>query len=188
MSTRFLTWLLCRLDGTPLWSLGLLFLLVGHTHNRLDRFFSRLAVSLRGHDYFTRKAMLDVVRAGVPSNDISDAHVTHVWDWKQLHAHLPKFHGLRNAHCFNVFRSNGVWLKWKQYLTDESWSRPVLLVPARRMAEVAAFSPPRLEQSFGDAAGKMVAWADKLDAALSDAHDSARRPFISSNTPPTVVC
>lgn len=49
----FLIWLLCVLEGSPLWSLMLLFLIVGHTHNRLDRFFSRLGVSLAGRDYYT---------------------------------------------------------------------------------------------------------------------------------------
>ena len=35
----FLVWLLCALDSTPLWRIDVLFLLVGHTHNKLDRFF-----------------------------------------------------------------------------------------------------------------------------------------------------
>ena len=44
----FLTWLLVVLEGTPLKSLALLFLLVGHTHNRVDRFFSRLKLHCTG--------------------------------------------------------------------------------------------------------------------------------------------
>jgi len=35
----FLVWLLCVLDGTPLWKISMVFLMVGHTHDALDRFF-----------------------------------------------------------------------------------------------------------------------------------------------------
>ena len=35
-----LVWLLCALADTPLWTIDVIFLLVGHTHNKLDRFFS----------------------------------------------------------------------------------------------------------------------------------------------------
>ena len=34
-----LVWLLCALVDTPLWMIDVIFLLVGHTHNKLDRFF-----------------------------------------------------------------------------------------------------------------------------------------------------
>ena len=34
-----LVWLLCALDGTALWIIDVIFLLVGHTHNKLDRLF-----------------------------------------------------------------------------------------------------------------------------------------------------
>ena len=33
-------WLLINLDDTKLWCITLLFMIVGHTHNKLDRFFS----------------------------------------------------------------------------------------------------------------------------------------------------
>ena len=34
-----LVWLLCALEDTPLWMIDVVFLMVGHTHNKLDRFF-----------------------------------------------------------------------------------------------------------------------------------------------------
>ena len=43
-----LMWLLCVLSETKLWSVVLTFLLVGHTHDRIDRRFSRVKVALRG--------------------------------------------------------------------------------------------------------------------------------------------
>ena len=43
-----LMWLLCVLSETKLWSVVLTFLLVGHTHDRVDRLFSRVKTALRG--------------------------------------------------------------------------------------------------------------------------------------------
>ena len=34
-----LVWLLCALVDTPLWMIDVIFLMVGHTHNKLDRLF-----------------------------------------------------------------------------------------------------------------------------------------------------
>ena len=45
-----LIWLLCVLSETVLWSVMLTFLLVGHTHDMVDRIFSRLKVVLRGRN------------------------------------------------------------------------------------------------------------------------------------------
>ena len=50
---RFLIWMLCALAGTPLTRIAVEFLMVGHTHNKLDRLFFRISVALRGKDYFT---------------------------------------------------------------------------------------------------------------------------------------
>ena len=57
----FFVWLLCVLEGTPLWMIEAVFPLVGHTHNNLDRLFSRIAAALRGRDYFTVIGMLRTV-------------------------------------------------------------------------------------------------------------------------------
>ena len=43
-----LMWLLCVLSETKLWSVVLTFLLVGHTHDKVARLFSRVTVALRG--------------------------------------------------------------------------------------------------------------------------------------------
>ena len=43
-----LMWLLCVLSETKLWSVVLTFLLVGHTHDKIDRLSSGVKVALRG--------------------------------------------------------------------------------------------------------------------------------------------
>ena len=45
-----LIWLLCVTSETVLWSILLTFLLVGHTHDRVDRRFSRVKAILRGRN------------------------------------------------------------------------------------------------------------------------------------------
>ena len=47
----FQIWLLRVLRHTCFYSFSPVFLIVGHTNNSLDRFFSRLSVSLRWHNY-----------------------------------------------------------------------------------------------------------------------------------------
>ena len=57
----FAVWLLIVLADTCLWSLIFLMLLVGHTHDDLDRFFSRLKVALAGRDFFTIPSMMRII-------------------------------------------------------------------------------------------------------------------------------
>ena len=49
----FCMWLLCIMVDTPLWGLLLVCLIVGHTHDEIDRIFSRVKVALAGRDYYT---------------------------------------------------------------------------------------------------------------------------------------
>ena len=63
----FLIWLLRALSDSPLSCINVIFLRVGHTHNNLDRMFSRISVALRGKDYFTVEGMLRRVRESMHS-------------------------------------------------------------------------------------------------------------------------
>ena len=79
----FLIWLLCALSDSPLSCINVIFLLVGHTHNKLDRMFSRISVALRGKDYFTVEGMLRRVRESMHSH-VHASHLAQVWQWKGL--------------------------------------------------------------------------------------------------------
>ena len=175
----FLIWLLCNLDNTPLWLLTLLFLLVGHTHNGLDRFFSRLSVALTGRDYFDLDEMWGIVHDVLKAFEVQVAHLNTVWDWKamekELSSDFTRFERLNCVHMLSVYRDQeGVWVKWKQYMTDEAWSRPILLVKRDRMAAIAAYRPKPLVQEFAQAAA-MQSWANKLEVALTDQGATATR-------------
>ena len=123
----FIVWLLCALDGTSLWKVDVLFLLVGHTHNKLDRFFSRIAVALAGRDYFTVVGMLRLLRQHLTYCQAQSDHLSQVWGWKELLQHRCAA-GLRNmdpVHAFRFYRSDGIHVQWKQWCTDEAWCKPV---------------------------------------------------------------
>ena len=136
----FMIWLLCVLAGTPLWSTSAVFLLVGHTHNRLDRFFSRLSVALRGHDFYHLNGMWSIIQRVLSETyDIKIAHLNTVWEWTKLEQtnEFPRLKRLHNVHHLNVYRDrDGIQCRWKQYMTDDAWSNPVLLLPQNRTADI----------------------------------------------------
>ena len=105
----FLIWLLCALEDTPLKVITVMFLLVGHTHNKVDRMFSRISVALQGKDYFTVEGLLRQVRETLMSVDLHSSHLGQVWHWKALcQGEMPgnkhRLHGLSSAHAYRFSR------------------------------------------------------------------------------------
>ena len=98
----FCMWFLCVMRHTVLWGLLLVCLLVGHTHDEIDRLFSRIKVALAGHDYFTVIEMLDKITAGLPGFRLHTGHLSHVWAWKEMKALcslLPLVLAIAFIHC-----------------------------------------------------------------------------------------
>ena len=77
-------WMLRALADTPLTIITVVFLLAGHTRNKLDRLFSRISVALRGKDYFTVDGMLRRVRETLRHTVLYSSHLGQVWQWKIL--------------------------------------------------------------------------------------------------------
>ena len=48
ITANFAIWLLLNMADTPLWSVTFVYQIVGHTHNKLDRFFALLKMALQG--------------------------------------------------------------------------------------------------------------------------------------------
>ena len=98
----------------------MLFLLVGHTHNKLDRFCSGIAVALAGQGYFTVVGMLRQLQSSLLHCTVKcTVKANH---FSQLMGH-PCTRGMRNlgpAHAFRFERSGGIYVQWKQRCTDES--------------------------------------------------------------------
>ena len=60
-----------------------------------------------------------------------------------------EFQRLRNIHRIEFFRDgSGIYCHWKQFLTDEMWSRAILLVSASQFPQIAKLVPPVIEHEF----------------------------------------
>ena len=171
---HFCIWLLCVLDGCSLWSIVFMSLIAGHTHDALDAFYALLRAALAGQSYMTLADMWQIVITALKHDRgyIKFAHVCRTWDFTQMgkDADLPRIHGndLPRIHVFNVFRhTTGIWIKWKQFMTDDTWSRPVLLVGRRRMKSIASMLPANVQPNF-KANAEMMSWSQKLEETLVD--------------------
>ena len=79
--------------------------------------------------------MWHIVFSALKGFDIKAAHLNTVWDWKAMEGtnNFPRFHRLHHVHTLNIFRDHGgIYVRWKQYMTDEAWSSSILLVPSSR--------------------------------------------------------
>ena len=141
---RFLVWLLCALDSAPCWRINVLFLLVGRTHIKLDRFLSRIVVALAGRGYFTVVGMCRQLQPSLSRCTVKSNHLSQVWAWRGLMEH-PCTRGTRNldpVHAFRFERSGGIYVQWKQWCTDESRGKNIAC--ASRADFYIRFVPPCL--------------------------------------------
>lgn len=135
-----------------------------------DRFFSRVAAALAGKDYFTLPEMMGIINAALKNNNIVWGHLDKQWDFTSVRAGIGiEFQRLRNAHslCFTRTAS-GVTVRWRQWLTDNDWSRPLLLLDGVRMQQVGLeLRPPEVELAFSEATSTGInSFLDKLDILL----------------------
>ena len=101
-------WLLAVLRGGPMELIRFLQLIVGHTHDALDRFYSRLKAAIRGRDFDTLDELADLIRQAMPAVDISWFHLDRQWQWEEVRAASNlQMHSLRNAHHMEFFRVTG---------------------------------------------------------------------------------
>lgn len=162
----FLIWLLCALEGTPLCQIDVIFLLVGHTHNQLDRFFSRLGAAIAGQDYFTVPGLLALARERLRHCSVQSGHLAQVWEWKALmnQSAVHAMHNLDPAHAFRFSRSTaGIHMQWKQWCTDEHWGSPVLVVRASDMLELGGFRPAKAAMEFPGQGKAILDWVDRFE-------------------------
>ena len=114
------------------------FLIVGHTHDKIDRLFSRLRIAITGHDFDTVEKLLEILRKRM--------------QWFRFESSL-----ILNCHLSRVCRectpsiSSGPGGHLRQMETlphiSDDWSRPVLIVPADDMARVASWRPTAVDMT-----------------------------------------
>lgn len=156
---------------------------------------------MAGKDYFTLPDMMDIISKALKNQNIHWGHLDKQWDFTSIRTGIGvEFHRLRNAHslCFTRTAS-GVTVRWRQWLTDSEWSRPLLVLDAVRMQQVCqAMRPPELELAFPEATSNGIkSFLDKLDLLLaasdamgstvqgqtaSDARGSAAQGRVGSST------
>jgi hypothetical protein len=174
----FAIYLLTTLEDTPLWRVSFHYLMVGHTHDALDRFFSRLCASLKGRNYYTIQQMFDIVHASMTKHEVAWSHLPFTWDWVEIRKHVGvEAKRLRNSHDYEVFRTHeGIFIRWKQWLTCETYSKPVHLLTTEQMRNIGRLRPTVIANSFSDSdIGLISPWLDKLQAHLAASNAADQR-------------
>jgi len=106
-------WLLAVLRHTQLSLVRFLQLMVGHTHDALDRFYSRLKAALRGRDFDTLDELADVAGKAMPAVDLEWFHLNRQWQWEEVRvASGLQMHHLRNVHHMEFYCVAGQGIVW----------------------------------------------------------------------------
>lgn len=129
-----------------------------------------MAAALAGKDYFTLPQMMDIISQALKDHNVQWGHLDKTWDFEYIRRMMGvEFHRLRNAHSFAFTRTAaGITVRWKQWLTDSTWSRPLTLVSAIQMRDFYRLRPPAHPRAFPEAtASGILAFLDKLDVLLA---------------------
>ena len=111
---------------------------------------------------------MQILAGGLQAFKFTWSHLHTVWDWKGLaRFDMPAMIHLNRVHAINFYRSNGIWVKWKQYMTSETWSTPVLLIPPHEIPKIAAWRPTVTPHAFSETDQRSkVTWLEKFEAQM----------------------
>lgn len=129
-----------------------------------------MAAALAGKDYFTLPQMMDIISQALKGHNVQWGHLDKTWDFTHIRGLMGvEFHRLRNAHSFAFTRTAaGITARWKQWLTDSTWSRPLTIVSAIQMRDFYRLRPPAEPRVFPEAtASGILAFLDTLDVLLA---------------------
>ena len=152
MTFTFFLWMLCALSNTRFWRIRTVYKLVGHTHSHVDRAFSRIRAALQGKSYITEKDMQNHIVTTLRSYSVGWDHLVAQLDFDALRTLIGiDVHNLRNVHDLELFRTEGgVFCRFKQYMSDEMWSRPRLVLTRDQVPVVARAPLAPIEHKFSD--------------------------------------
>ena len=75
-----------------------------------------------------------------------------------------KMHNLDPAHAFRFTRSDdGIHMQWKQWCTDENWSRPIQLLAPHEVQLMAAWRPGRPPMEFPENGRANLNWVNQFE-------------------------
>ena len=142
----------------------------GHTHNKLDRLFSRISLALRRNYYFTIEGLLLQVRETLQHTWLHSSCLGQVGLWKGLtEGDMPgavrRMHNLAPAHAFRRSRDNsGIWMQWEQRTADEAWSTPVQVLSAPEVVPVGQWRPAEDKMECPSGGQPLLDWLGRLEA------------------------
>ena len=168
-NTTVICWaifMLASLRDTALSAIEFQYPLVGHTHGSLDRFFSRLITALRGRTYYTMEEMADISTSCLKAVRVNWSHHGSTYNFAHLRTLFGiEVHRYRNVHALRLYvDSSGLWVKWKQYVSNETWCQPRLVAEFDRLDVFAAAKPPLVAHEFGELEkGKHLHFLNRLE-------------------------
>ena len=110
-----------------------------------------------------------VSKEGLKSFSISWQHHGSSYDWTHVRALLGlEFQRYRNVHALRINLDQcGLSVKWKQFVSDESWSRPRILMDDAQVQIFGQARPPLIQHQFSDQdQAKHMNFLDKLESWL----------------------
>ncbi len=153
-----ISWLLVHLRETPLECIEMGFLVVGHTHDLIDAFFSLVGRVLRHHDclslYGRRHGLFTLLERGLKTPP-QHSHLHDMYDWTAARPNYlssSRVTGITSTNHIRVFwdRSSTISLQYKRWLTDEVWSPPVLLLDATEIQQIEDIWPEPTTYAWRD--------------------------------------
>ena len=105
------------------------FLLVGHTHEDIDKRFSVISNTLKHHDINSMQELMELIQKGASHTEafISVRHLEYVWDWKKfsipyLYNGPNTFVGISTKHHFKFYlKEKTPFVQTKDYVRDPLW-------------------------------------------------------------------
>ncbi|XP_030848478.1 uncharacterized protein LOC115927151 [Strongylocentrotus purpuratus] len=128
------------------------FLMVGHTHEDVDQFFSRISTHLKKHSITTFPKLLQAIPASFNTHTMTTAqrilHIFDVRDWLLPHQHSMAYHSKPHIFKFTLDQAGKATLQTKDWSTSPHWCDTTGLT--RILSSLPDGQPRLVKKSFTD--------------------------------------
>lgn len=145
----FFVWCLANLAG-EVDEIQTAYLMTGHTHNEVDRWFSYAMRALSGETYFTLENMFSILEAKLSHPPVW-VHARDVYNFRDrehrpagVNVDAQHVRGIAAPHHFRFLldAAGNCIVQTKRWLSDLSWSQPQVLVPAEAVRRLRGWDFP----------------------------------------------
>ena len=145
-------WVLAQLEHTNLQIIEFAYLIVGHTHDLIDAFFSLVNRAASKVDILSPPGLFGRI-AAVLTNPPSWKHLQDQYDFQGAQPRTLKaqtIKGITQPHHYRVFwrRNGNMCIQSKRWLTDTVWSPPVAICTREDVRDLKATWPAELELNW----------------------------------------